>query len=108
MTGVFLLVMTVAVFGFVGLWERTEKLQSRYDRLAVTHSRTLNLLARERQHHLKCAVRAVKAERRVVDLEAALVEAGGECATHVNNLTAVMDAVTEGKPLTLVRGGSRG
>lgn len=43
----------------------------------------------------------------VASLEADLIEAGCEASTHANNLTAVMDAVAEGKPLTLVRGGRR-
>ena len=45
---------------------------------------------------------------RVADLEAELVQAGAEAARHAGHLTAVMDAVAEGKPLSLVKGGRHG
>lgn len=102
------ILLTLAGVALVAQQHRIERMESRYERLSITHSRTCHLLAKERKHHLACAVRAVKAERALERSDAALVEAGREAATHAGHLTAVMDAVAEGKPLSLVKGGRHG
>lgn len=97
----------IAVLIIFALLTSNDRLRTQRDIHIIRGDRAQQRLADERAAHLRTFRRAIRAEAKVAELEADLVEAGQEAATHADHLTAVMDAVAEGKPLTLVKGGQR-
>lgn len=101
MTALIVTLAIVAAFYLGRAWSReSAKVAAAADvtRAWEVADRALDDLAAESRAH-------AETKALVASLEADLIEAGREASTHANNLTAVMDAVAEGKPLTLVRGG---
>lgn len=106
MSALFFIVLG-ALLGYLTAHRRIEKLtRERDDQIILAARHQDNALASAEDLAAETQAHA-ETKALVASLEADLVEAGVEASTHANHLTALMDAVAEEKPLTLMKGGRR-